>query len=97
MSTIDSYPPYRNGNPPTRWLPPTPRPAALAIETIPFAAFELRRTQDINSAGPFGAPAAIGVPTGGITPPGIPDAPWDGSTYGRNNGLWSNVIDCGEF
>ena len=96
--TIDSYPPYRSGNPPTtKWLPPTPPPAALPIETIPFPSFTLRQTQDINSAGSFGAPQAVGVPTGGALPQGFPDAPWDGSTYGRNNGLWSNVIDCGEF
>jgi hypothetical protein len=27
----------------------------------------------------------------------IPDAPSDGSTYGRNNAAWSNVIDAGTY
>jgi hypothetical protein len=27
----------------------------------------------------------------------IPDAPSDGSTYGRNNATWTNVIDAGTF
>jgi len=27
----------------------------------------------------------------------IPDAPSDGSTYGRNNGAWSNVFDMGTY
>jgi hypothetical protein len=27
----------------------------------------------------------------------IPDAPSDGSTYGRNNGAWTNVIDMGTY
>ena len=28
---------------------------------------------------------------------GIPDAPSDGITYGRNNGAWSPIIDAGTF
>jgi hypothetical protein len=28
---------------------------------------------------------------------GIPDAPSDGSTYGRNNAAWTNVLDAGTF
>jgi hypothetical protein len=27
----------------------------------------------------------------------IPDAPGDGSTYGRNNAAWTNVIDAGTY
>jgi hypothetical protein len=27
----------------------------------------------------------------------IPDAPSDGSTYGRNNAAWSNVVDAGAY
>jgi hypothetical protein len=27
----------------------------------------------------------------------IPDAPSDGSTYGRNNAAWTNVLDAGTF
>lgn len=32
--------------------------------------------------------------TSGFT---IPDAPSDGSTYGRNNAAWSNVVDAGTY
>lgn len=32
--------------------------------------------------------------TSGFT---IPDAPADGSTYGRNNNAWSNVVDAGTY
>jgi hypothetical protein len=28
---------------------------------------------------------------------GIPDAPADGSTYGRNNNAWTNTVDLGTF
>jgi hypothetical protein len=28
---------------------------------------------------------------------GVPDAPSDGTTFGRNNGAWSNRIDVGTY
>jgi hypothetical protein len=36
----------------------------------------------------------VDVKASGFT---IPDAPSDGSTYGRNNGAWTNVYDAGTY
>jgi len=78
-----------------------------AIQALPFTVEYPRRTQDIAAAGPFlfryenEAPPAAIVLTDTGTPPGlapvIGDAPYDGTTYGRNNGRWVNIYDAGTY
>lgn len=75
-------------------------------QPLPFTVEYPRRTQDILAAGPYLfnypeelVPEIVLTDTGqqpGLGPT-INDAPYDGSTYGRNNGQWTNVYDAGTY
>ena len=60
---------------------------------------------DKGDTGATGAASTVPGPQGpkgdkgdtGPQGPGITDAPSDGTSYTRNNGAWSNVIDMGVF
>lgn len=76
-----------------------------ATDTVTLPDIEVIQTGEQGPPGPQGPKGDIGLqgPAGPQGPQGIaglgplPDAPSDGTTYGRLNATWSGIIDAGTY